>query len=180
MAQRRENYFEKRHDAKGREIWYRLDREGTPRRVSRPERFRKGDKLLDLTADEPTKLRHGGRGVGFKSVPLSKKALRYWVENRIPKGARKLPAIERARKAQRRLIEQGTNPDDIRVWQRRGDGSMRRFTVSSWARFMAQEKYREARDRLEGTETDFVLGVADELGDLGREVEQLVDFMEGE
>lgn len=176
MARKNDRHFELRHDSAGRAIWYQLkltaDRRGwEPVRVARPARFRAGDKLLDLSADEPTKrTRRGGEWV---DVPLSQKALRYWVENRIPDRQRRAPAVQRARAAQRRLIRGGTNPDDIRVFHRRNDGSTRRFTVSSWARFATEERYKKARQEIEEADEDFVLGLMDEDGALGEVIEEL-------
>jgi hypothetical protein len=175
---RRARYFERRHDSAGRVLWYQLQlsadgRAWEPVRVRAPRAFREGDKLLDLTAAAPTK--QARRGGEWRDVPLSRKALRYWVENRIPVGLRRLPAVERARAAEQRALRSGrvTEPERIRVFQRREDGSSRRFTIGSWARFMTRDKYAAARERVEEAGEDFVLGIMDDEGDLGEVLEEL-------
>ena len=172
--------FEKRHDSAGREIWYRRDsEEGTSTRIARPARFYQGDEVLDLTADAPTfERRWEGEWVTLTRLPLELQ--QYWITTRLrnaPPGP-----FQRARDVQLELIRSGRvrNPDRIRVWQIHGD-VRRRFTVSSWIRFMTEDRYRGARLRIAERDeeqdavepTRYVLGLTDRRGDLGEELEEL-------
>jgi hypothetical protein len=174
VAKRRTNSYEKRLDARGRELWYRLDREGKSRRVSRPRSLRKGDVVLDLTADGPTRLRHAGGRKGLKKTPISEKTQNDWIRKRAA-GEKNRGPVARAVELRNKLVRgrRKVNPDRVRVFYEGNDGRMRRFTVSSFERFMKADKYREARDRLEA-DGRFLVGLMNlRTGDLQEEIEEL-------
>lgn len=93
--------------------------------------------------------------------------------------ARQLPqretAVAKAKRLQRALIKSGENPDDIRVYFRpdRGGSLERRYTVSSWGRFMERDEYRSARTRALASGT-FVLALQREDGSRGKEIKDLL------
>ena len=160
--------WEKRHDRKGRENWYRLtlNPAGTayePARVSRPKRFKKGDRVLDLTENSPTVRKHDGSS--FKKTPISRKAANYWITQRASGQNQVSNVVKKALKSQRRLINQGENPDLVRVFWLGEDGKVRRFTVTSFIEFWTQDEYAGARERMLEAGY-FTTGVANRAGDL--------------
>lgn len=149
--------FLKRFDSRGRELWYRLGPEGSRAKVSRP-RLQRGDTVLDATADEPTRLRHGGKGKGLKKTRISAKVHNEWVAERL-RGVPQNDPVRRAREIRDKLIrgKRRVDPDRIRVFQLTASGKERRFTIASFERFLRKDRYREARDRIMAVDT-FVLG----------------------
>lgn len=167
--------WEKRHDRAGREIWYRLtlNPDGTayePVRVSRPASFKKGDRVLDLTANSPTVLRHDGGSL--KKTPISRKAANYWVNTRASGQNQVSRVVKRALAAQRKLINQGENPDFIRVFWQGEDGKVRRFTVTTFIDFWTMDEYAGARERMLEAGY-FAVGLSNRDGDLDQEIEYL-------
>lgn len=172
---RRASSYEKRLDARGRELWYRADAKGRSRRVSRPRSLRKGDIVLDLTADAPTRLRHEGGKRGLRKTKISAKTQNAWTTKRLA-GEKNRGPIARAVELRDQLVrgKRRVNPDRVRVFYEGEDGRVRRFTVSSFESFMKKDKYREARERLQDSGR-YVLGLMNlRTGDIQEEVEELL------
>lgn len=168
MASRSSRHFEKRLDSLGRAIWYQLRLvrgEWKPCRIARPKSLRRLDKILDLTADFPTKWSYQGKGK-FRKLKINRKTAAYWAKNRVKVSQVGTPP-DIARKRQIALIRRGVNPDKIRVFYEDEDGGMKRYTVSSFADFWQQDTYEEPRNRMKDAGR-FVLGTTDRLGDIGR------------
>jgi len=163
VAARKGRSFEIRRDKLGRENWYRVSADGSAKRVAKPAP-RKGDTVLDRSSPVPEKRRHGGRGKGWQRATPTKRE-RALFEPRDP--------IEFAKRKRRELMRKGNDPDDVRVFWLSDDGrKRRRYTIKSWAKFVSDPRYGDARSKM-APKGRFVLGLQDARGDLGRSVADL-------